>query len=74
MDKDHRELVQRLFTRATEILEDAAETAVAGQAATRPVKKYACYANTLIAAADELDSVARLIKALTVERHYHCND
>ena len=47
MDRSHSELVQRLFTLATEILEDTVETAVAGQSSKRSIKLYALYAREL---------------------------
>jgi hypothetical protein len=67
MDTNHRELARRLFTRATEILEDTVEAAVAGQSAKGTRHDYARRANALSAAGRELCAIAEIIDG--VMRH-----
>ena len=58
MDDDRKELVRRLSTLATEILEDAHEAAVEGQSAELQALDYATCARRLQRAARELKAVA----------------
>ena len=58
MDDDHRELAHRLFAAATAMLEDAIETAVAGQSPRSPSSKLAGHARALQASARDIAVIA----------------
>ncbi len=58
MDKDRRALVQRLFAMATELLEDAHETAVRGQSHKASPKQLALCAQDLDQTAQALATFA----------------
>ena len=58
MDDDRRELVRRLFTLATELLEDEHETAIDGQSPELQAQDYASCARRLQCAARRLAAVA----------------
>lgn len=66
MDKNHRELVQRLFALATEILEDTVEAAVAGQSNKRSRTQCVRYAREISAAGGDLISIAHAIDTTTL--------
>ena len=57
MDRDQRDLVQRLFVTATIILEDAHQIAIAGQSHKRASKGYAACADRLRNSALDLRAV-----------------
>ena len=61
MDADRKELVHRLFVLATEIAEEAHETAVSGQALSATSDEMALAAETLRRRADELGTIGRSI-------------
>ena len=63
MDKDHRDLVRRLFTLATEIFEDAHEPISQGQGHQLKVNEYRIRAKCLAQTAQDLGSVAGAISA-----------
>ncbi len=58
MDDDHRELVRRLFTSATELIETAHNAAVAGQSGEIAAGEYAEIARQLQAAARDIVALA----------------
>ena len=58
MDDDRKELVRRLSTLATEILEDAHEAAIEGQSPELQAQDYATCAQRLQSAARKLAAVA----------------
>ncbi len=58
MDDDHRELVRRLFTAATELIEAAHEAAVAGQSAEIVAEDYGAAARLLQATARDIAALA----------------
>ena len=58
MDDDHRELVRRLFTSATELVETAHNAAVAGQSGEIAAGEYAEIARQLQAAARDIVALA----------------
>ncbi len=58
MDDDRKELVRRLSTMATELLEDAHETAIEGQSPELQAPDYASCARRLQSAARALAAVA----------------
>ena len=61
MDDDRRELVRRLSTLATELLEDAHDAAVEGQSSELGTRDYASCARRLQRAARELTAIAETI-------------
>ena len=63
MDKHQRELVSRLFTLATEILEDTHEPMTRGQSVRLPAAEYRSRAALLQQAAQDLKSIAGAIAA-----------
>ncbi len=58
MDDDRQELVRRLFTLATEVLEDAHEAAIEGQSPELRAQDYASCARRLQCAARKLTAIA----------------
>lgn len=58
MDDDRQELVHRLSTLATEVLEDAHEVAIEGQSSELRIQDYASCARRLQCAARKLAAVA----------------
>ena len=58
MDDDDKELVRRLMAKATSMLEDAVETAVAGQTSRLSAPEYARAARRLQAAAQDIAVLA----------------
>lgn len=58
MDDDHRELVRRLFAAATELIETAHDTAVAGQSDEITAEDYAVAARRLQAKARDVAVLA----------------
>ncbi len=58
MDDDDKELVRRLVAQATSMLEDAHETAVAGQSSRLSAPGYAGAARRLQAAAQDIAIIA----------------
>ncbi len=58
MDKDHRELVRRLFAAATALIETAHEAAIAGQSEALTVGDYATAARRLRGAARDIAALA----------------
>jgi len=58
MNDDHRELVRRLFTSATELIETAHNAAVAGQSGEIAAGEYAEIARQLQAAARDIVALA----------------
>ncbi len=71
MDDDDKELVRRLMAKATAMLEDAVETAVAGQSDRLSVPGYARAARRLQAAAQDIAIIAEaatIVANLSVER------
>ena len=58
MDDDRKELVRRLSTLATEVLEDAHEAAIEGQSPELQAQDYASCARRLQCAARKLTAVA----------------
>ena len=65
MDDDNRELVTRLFTLATVILETAHAAAAGGQSPCRDPSDYAARADTLRQAARNLVAIADTITVVT---------
>ncbi len=61
MDEDRKELVRRLSTVATEVLEDAHEAAVEGQSPELGAPEYASCARRLACAARKLTAVAETL-------------
>ncbi len=59
MDEDDRELVRRLMTKATAMLEDALETAVAGQSSRARAGALLDTARRLDAASRDITAIAR---------------
>ena len=71
MDEDDKELVRRLMAKATAMLEDAVETAVAGQSDRLSAPGYARAARRLQAAAQDITIIAEaatIVANLGVER------
>jgi len=64
MDKDHRDLVRRLFTQATEILEDTHEPVFQGQGLSLRTPEYKFRAALLLRSAKDLEAVAGAIAAV----------
>ncbi len=58
MDEDRKELVRRLSTLATEVLEDAHEAAIEGQSSELRAQGYASCTRRLQCAARELAAIA----------------
>ena len=73
MDKDHRDIVRRLFVLATEILEDSHETVSEGQSVSLGANQYAARAEVLIQAATELSEVGGAIKAALLTKRQRRN-
>jgi hypothetical protein len=59
MDDDQRELVQRLFAAATEMIGTAHKAAVAGQSTEIVAEDYAAVAHRLQAAAQDIAIIAK---------------
>ena len=68
MDDDHRELVRRLFTSATELVETAHSAAVAGQAGEIAAGDYAAVARRLQAAAQDIAALADAARVIAADR------
>jgi hypothetical protein len=68
MDDDHRELVRRLFTSATELIETAHNAAVAGQASEIAAGDYAVVARRLQAAARDVAALAEAALVIAAGR------
>ncbi len=71
MDDDNKELVRRLMAKATSMLEDTHETAVAGQSNRLSAPEYARAARRLQAAAQDIAIVAEaatIVADSSVER------
>ncbi len=71
MDHDDKELVRRLMAKATAMLEDMVETAVAGQSDRLSAPEYAGAARRLQAAAQDIAIIAEattIVANLGVER------
>ena len=64
MDKDDGELVRRLMTKATAMLEDALETAVAGQSSRARADELLDVARRLHAASREIAVIARAAETI----------
>ena len=64
MDRDQRELVQRLFAAATIILEDAHQIAIAGQSHKRAPKGYAACEDRLRNSALDLRAITDSVLAV----------
>ena len=61
MNRNQREILQRLFVAATELLETAHEAAIAGQAEGLAAKGYVESADSLRAASQRLETLADAI-------------
>ncbi len=61
MDDDNKELVRRLMAKATVMLEDMVETAVAGQSDRLSAPEYAGAARRLQAAAQDIAIIAEAV-------------
>ncbi len=70
MNRDQREILQRLFVVATEHLETAHEAAVAGQSAGLTAKGYVEAADGLRTASQRLKALADAI--LVIAAHANC--
>ena len=69
MDDDRKELVRRLSTLATELIEDAHEAAIEGQTSELQAQDYASCTRRLRRAARELTAVAEtMIIVVSPER------
>ncbi len=68
MDDDHRELVRRLFTSATELIETAHNAAVAGQSGEIGADDYAAVARRLQAAAQDIAALAEAALVIAAGR------
>ncbi len=71
MDDDNKELVRRLMAKATAMLEDTVETAVAGQSKRLSAPGYARAARRLQAAAQDIAIIAEaatIVANSSVER------
>ncbi len=64
MDNDHRELVRRLFTSATELIETAHDAAVAGQSGEIAAGEYAAVARRLLASARDIVALAEAARVV----------
>ncbi len=64
MDKDDGELVRRLMTKATAMLEDAIESAVAGQSSRARTDELLDVARRLHAASREIAVIARAAETI----------
>lgn len=69
MSEALRARVQSLFVQATEILEDAHETAILGQSHRRSLKDWEAYATALEEAAQALAAVAAAILSINIDGH-----
>ncbi len=67
MNRDQREILQRLFVVATELLETAHEAAVAGQAEGLTAKGYVESADCLRAASQRLKALADAILVVAAQ-------
>ena len=67
MNRDQREILQRLFVVATELLETAHETAVAGQAEGLTAKGYVEAAERLRTASQRLMTLADAILVIAAQ-------
>ncbi len=67
MNRDHREILQRLFVVATELLETAHEAAVAGQAEGLAAKAYVEAADCLCAASQRVKTLADAVIVITAQ-------
>lgn len=61
MNKDHRDLIRRLFTLATELLEDTHGFATKGQSSRLRAKDYAACAQQLAETGQNLAATAQTI-------------
>ena len=61
MNKEQRELTRRLFTCATEVIEDAVLSAAKGQSPTLTKPEAATCAYRILVAARDLDILARAV-------------
>ncbi len=64
MDDDDRELVRRLMTKATAMLEDALESAVAGQSSRARAGELLDVARRLHAASRDIAAIARAAETI----------
>jgi hypothetical protein len=64
MNADDRKLLTHLFTKATELLEDAVAPAVAGQSSRNTAKTFADSARQLRGAARNLAAIAEAAEAI----------
>ncbi len=68
MDDNDRELVRRLFTSATELIETAHDAAVAGQSGEIAAGDYAAVAQRLQAAAQDIAALAEAARVIAADR------
>ena len=72
MDDDHRELVRRLFTAATELIETAHDATVAGQSSEIAAEDYTETARRLQGTARDvtvLAEAAMIVANLSINQH-----
>ncbi len=67
MNRDQRELLQRLFVVATELLETAHEAAIAGQAEGLTAKGYVAVTEQLRTASQRLKTLADAILVIAAQ-------
>ena len=74
MDDEDRELAQRLFAAATAMLEDAIETAVAGQSPRLHTSRLAAHGRRLQAAAHDIAIIAEAATIVSDRAVNHASD
>ncbi len=68
MDDDHRELVRRLFTSATALIETAHDAATTGQSSEIAAGDYAAVARRLQVAAQDIAALADAARVIAADR------